>query len=270
MPKDKIHFAHANGFPAKTYNRLFAYLEDDFEIGYLERHAHNPKFPVTDGWERLRDELREELENRYTQKIIGVGHSLGGILHFLTAVENPEFYKAIILLDAPIISRLSSAGIRILKRANLIDRFTPSQITRFRRSHWKTKEEAVEHFRKKEKFAAFDRGVLRDYVEHGTVRNEKGVRLFFKPKIEAEIYRTIPHNLAKFRGKLKVPAFYIGGTNSREARLARLGFMRKYFPFEFRFIKGSHLFPLEKPRETAEIIRQIYFKYLFTAEKLRR
>ncbi|MBA2606633.1 MAG: alpha/beta hydrolase, partial [Acidobacteria bacterium] len=45
MLKEIIHFAHANGFPAKTYSKLFSYLEEDFEINYLEQHAHNPKFP---------------------------------------------------------------------------------------------------------------------------------------------------------------------------------------------------------------------------------
>ena len=79
-----------------------------------------------------------------------------------------------------------------------------------------------EHFKKKEKFAKFDEDVLRDYVEYGTVATEKGVKLFFSPNVEAKIYHTLPHYLPKLRGKLKVPAFYIGGTNSREARLARL------------------------------------------------
>jgi pimeloyl-ACP methyl ester carboxylesterase len=256
MTKDKIHFAHANGFPAKTYSKLFSYLEDDFEIGFLERHAHNPKFPVTDGWGRLRDELREEIEKRYTQKIIGVGHSFGGILHFLVACENPELYKAIILLDAPIISRLSSFGIKILKRFNRMEKFSPSQMTRFRRAFWESKEEAFEHFEKKEKFAAFDRDVLRHYIEHGTVETEKGVKLVFNPKTEADIYRTLPDNLPSFRGRLKVPAAYIGGTNSDEARMARLSFMKKHLPFSFQFIEGSHLFPLEKPQETAKAIKE--------------
>ena len=255
MPREIIHFAHANGFPAKTYNKLFSYLEEDYEINYLERHAHNPKFPVTDGWERLRDELREEIEKRYTQKIIGIGHSLGGVLHFLVAIEKPEIYQAIVLLDAPIISRLSSGGVRILKALNLIDRFTPSQMTRFRRNLWQTKEEVFEHFKEKEKFAAFDADVLRDYAEHGTITTERGIELFFKPSIEARIYSALPHNLPKTRGKLKVPAAYIGGTDSQEAKMARLSFMKKYFPFDFHFLKGSHLFPLEKPQETAEIIK---------------
>jgi len=262
MSKQIIHFAHANGFPAKTYNKLFSNLEDDFEIGYLERHAHNPKFPVTDGWERLRDELREELQKRYAQKIIGVGHSLGGVLHLLVAVENPKIYKAIILLDAPVISRLSSAGIKVLKRMNLMEKFSPSQITRFRRAVWETKIEALEHFQRKEKFANFDAGVLRDYIEYGTTETQSGVKLFFEPKIEAKIYRTIPHNLPKLRGKLSIPVAYIGGTHSREAKLARISFMQKHFPFEFKFIEGSHLFPLENPKGTAETIKEITKKLL--------
>ncbi len=255
MTRQIIHFAHANGFPAKTYSKLFSHLEDDFEIGYLERHAHNPKFPVTDGWERLRDELGEAIEKRYARKIVGVGHSLGGILHFLVAVEKPELYEAIVLLDAPIISRLSSGAVKILKMLNLIDRFTPSQTTRFRRNLWQSKDEVFEHFKEKEKFAAFDQTVLRDYAEHGTTRTERGYELLFKPSIEARIYRALPHNLPKFRSKLKVPAAYIGGTDSHEARMARLSFMRKHLSFEFHFLQGSHLFPLERPGETAEAIK---------------
>lgn len=257
MSKPIIHFAHANGFPAKTYTKLFSYLKDEYDVNYLERHAHDPKFPVTDNWERLRDELRETIEKRYDRKIIGVGHSLGGILHFLAAIEKPELYEAIILLDAPIISRLSSGGVRVLKTLNLIDRFSPSQTTRFRRNLWQSKAEVYEHFRQKEKFAAFDADVLRDYAEYGTIQTERGYELFFKPSIEAKIYRALPHDLPKYRGELKVAAAYIGGTDSQEARMARLSFMRKHFPFDFHFLSGSHLFPLEKPQETAEIIRTV-------------
>ena len=232
-------------------------MKSDFEINYLERHAHNPKFPVTDGWQRLRDELREEIKNRYEKPIIGVGHSLGGILHFLVAIENPELYKQIVLLDAPIISRLSSYGIRFLKLIGQMDKSPLVQTTRFRRTVWETKDEAFEHFKKKEKFAKFDEDILRDYIEYGTIETEKGYELFFTSQAEAKIYHTLPHYLPKLRGKLKVPAAYIGGTHSTEAKMARLSFMRKHFPFEFRFIEGSHLFPFEKPRETAEIIKNI-------------
>ena len=257
MIKNQIHFAHANGFPAKTYNKLFAFLAEDFEIGFLERHGHNPKFPVGDNWKSLKDELKEEIEKRYSQPIIGIGHSLGGILHLLVAVENPELYRQIILLDAPIISRFSSRSLHVLKITKLIDRYSPSKITRFRRNLWQSKEEAFEHFKAKPKFDAFDEDVLRDYVEHGIIEGENGFELFFSPKIEARIYRTIPHHLPKLRGKLKVPTAYIGGNRSREAELARLSFMQKHFPIDFYFLEGSHLFPFEIPAQTAEKIKQL-------------
>jgi pimeloyl-ACP methyl ester carboxylesterase len=257
MSKEIIHFAHANSFPAKTYTKLFSYLSDDFEIGYLERHGHNPNFPITDGWKFLAHELQTEIGNRYTEPVIGIGHSLGGILHFLVACEHPELYKAIILLDAPLVSRLSGTGLKFLKRTRLLDKYSPSRTARFRRNFWKTKDEVLRHFQQKPLFKDFDSDILSDYSDHGTISHENGFKLLFEPKIEAKIYRTIPDSFTKFRGKLKVPAVYIGGTHSREARLARLSFMRKNFPFEFHFIKGSHLFPFEKPLETAQMLKKV-------------
>ena len=260
MIKEIIHFAHANGFPAKTYSKLFLFLENDFEIKYLARHAHNPKFPVTDGWQRLRDELYEEIKKRYTKPVVGIGHSLGGILHLLVAAENPELYKQIILLDAPVISRLSSKGLRFLKATNLIDRYTPAKITRFRRNRWHSKQEIFEHFKTKPKFSGFDEEVLRDYAEHATIETDRGFELFFKPSVEAKIYQTLPHDLPKLKGKLKVPTAYIGGTRSREGKLARLSFMKNNFSVDFHSVKGSHLFPFENPSETAQAIKNIVFK----------
>jgi pimeloyl-ACP methyl ester carboxylesterase len=252
-----IHFAPANSFPARSYDKLFRFLRDDFEIGYLNLHAHDARFPVTDGWQFLAAELKAEIEKRYFEPVIGVGHSLGGILHFLVAVEKPELYRAIVLLDAPLASRLSGAGLSLAKRTKLIRKIAPFTTAVRRRREWKSKAEAFEHFTRK--FRSFDAEMVRDYVEHGTIQNARGnVELVFKPETEAGIYRTIPHNFWKFKGKLKVPAAYIGGTDSREARLARLDFMRRNFPFDFYFIEGSHHFPFQKPFETAQTIKQTF------------
>jgi pimeloyl-ACP methyl ester carboxylesterase len=245
MTRNVIHFAHANGFPARTYNKLFSYLTNDYEIGYLERHAHNPVFPVTDNWFRLKDELREEMRKRYGDvPVVGVGHSLGGVLHLLVAAENPELYRQIVLLDAPVISRLSSRGLQILKLTKLIDRYSPAQMTRFRRNSWETRSEAFEHFQRKPKFAAFDADVLRDYVEHGLIETEKGFQLFFKPSVEAAIYRTLPHHLPSLRGRLQTSVAYVGGTDSREARLARTFLYAQTLSDRISFYQWLSSFPV--------------------------
>jgi pimeloyl-ACP methyl ester carboxylesterase len=255
MTRPTIHFAPANSFPARSYDKLFRFLSDDFEIGYLNLHAHNSRFPVTDGWRFLADELKTEIENRYSEPIIGIGHSLGGILQFMVAAENPQLFKAIVLLDAPLVSRLSGAGVRLLKRLNLMHRFSPSKIAVKRRREWSSKTEAFEHF--KNKFRSFDKEMVRDYVDYGTMENETGIELLFKPETEAAIYRSLPDDFSSFIGRLKIPAGYIGGTRSREAKLARLGFMQKHFPFEFRFLTGSHHFPFHQPEATADAVREM-------------
>ncbi|MCW5959413.1 MAG: alpha/beta hydrolase [Pyrinomonadaceae bacterium] len=255
MTIDTIHFAHANGFPARTYSKLFRFLEDDFEIGYIDQHGHDPRFPVTDNWNFLQNELQTAIEERYRKPVIGVGHSLGGILHLLVAAEHPHLYKSVVLLDAPVISRSSSFGIKILKKLKLLEKHSPARATKMRRRTWKDEEEAFRHFAAKPKYSAFDPEVLRDYVKHGTEESEKGVRLIFKPGIEASIYETLPVDLPRLRGKLSIPLSYIGGINSREARLANLRFMKKHIPANYYFLEGSHLFPFESPEKTAETIK---------------
>ena len=255
--KKIIQFAHANGFPAGTYTKMFSFLEDDFEINFIEQHGHDPKFPVLDDWKFLKLELLTEIKRLYQKPIIGVGHSLGGILHLLVAAENPELYKSIVLLDAPIISRLSSLFIKYAKKTNLMEKYSPARTTKFRRSKWRDETEAFEHFRKKEKFRRFDKQVLRDYIKYGTVKTKDGIKLSFEPNIEAKIYETLPHNLPKLKNKLQMPIAYIGGIKSTEAKLARLGFMKKHFPIKFYFLEGSHLFPFEKPKKTARLIKKV-------------
>jgi hypothetical protein len=91
MTAKTIHFAYDNSSPSKTYNRLFSHLAV-YQINYLERHAHNPRFTITEGWTFLKDELRKEIERLSDQSVIGVCYSLRGILHFLvTVVRGPNF-----------------------------------------------------------------------------------------------------------------------------------------------------------------------------------
>lgn len=256
-PPRQIHFAHANGFPSESYRKLFRSLEPDFSVGYLHKHAHNPDYPVTDNWGFLARELSDEIAETYSEPVIGVGHSLGGVLHLLAAFRDPGMYRALVLLDAPIISRMSSFGLKVMKRSGLLRRYPPASTTVYRRRRFGSREEAFDYFRAKRRFRSFDEDVLRDYVQCGLISDDDGYRLSYEPEIEAAIYSTIPDHLPSLKGRLSVPTFYIGGTDSYEARLARLGFMRRSFEVEFHFIDGSHLFPLEAPLRTADVIRGV-------------
>src|SRR6267378_8124321 len=140
-----LHFSHANGFPAACYRKMFSFLERDFEIDYIDTIGHEPRHPVTDSWPHLVAELIERLE-RYREPVLAVGHSLGGYLTMLAALERPELFRAIVVLDSPVIGTWAGRAFGLVKRFGLVDRVTPAGATRDRRSHWKSAEEAYKHF----------------------------------------------------------------------------------------------------------------------------
>ena len=140
-----LHFAHANGFPGACYRKLFSFLAADFDVGYLPASGHDPRFPVSDGWPLLVEELIASIAGSGRAPVLGVGHSLGGYLTFLAALRRPELFRAIVLLDAPILGPFHGSALQ--ERIGLIDRVAPAAITRNRRREWPSIS-ALEHFRR--------------------------------------------------------------------------------------------------------------------------
>src|ERR1017187_9498271 len=112
MSRDVLHFSHANGFPAACYRKFFGYLEPDFRISSINCIGHDPAYPVTDGWPHLVAQLIDHLTAHCRAPVVGVGHSLGGYLTFMAAVQRLELFKCIILLDAPILGHFDADCLR--------------------------------------------------------------------------------------------------------------------------------------------------------------
>lgn len=249
----RLHFAHANGFPGACYSKLFGLLSAEFAVEYLPASGHDPRFPVTDGWPWLVEELIGSIAGGGTEPVLGVGHSLGGFLTLMAAVHRPDLFRAVVLLDAPILSGFAGSALQLIKLVGLTDRVTLAGITRYRRRTWPNQEAALAHFRRKPRFRSFDPDCLLDYIRYGTVPDDHGVRLAFDPAIEYLIYRTIPHDIHAVVRRLKVPAGFIGGRRSDVLRRTGLAATRRHMPV--MLIDAGHLFPLQIPWEAADAVR---------------
>lgn len=255
MSRDILHFSHANGFPAACYRKFFGYLESDFRISSINCIGHDPAYPVTDGWPHLVAQLIDYLSAHCRSPVVGMGHSLGGYLTFMAAVQRPELFKCIILLDAPIIGHFRGTAFGMLKRLGMVDRITPAHATRERRRDWPSVEDMVAHFRRRKIFRHFDPDCLDDYALLGTSRERGGVRLLFDPEIEYQIYRSVPHDLVYYCNRLKLPAGFIGGRHSNVLKQVGLANTRR--SFRLKRVEGGHLFPLERPLAAADAVRQL-------------
>jgi len=270
-----IIFSHANSFPASTYGVLFKSLRArGFAVRAVDKFGHDPGYPVTSNWPHLVQQLADfgapEVE-RHGQGAWLVGHSLGGFLSVMCAARHPQLgghpVKGVLLIDSPVIGGWRARTLELVKRTQLVGSVSPGKVSRRRRNSWPDATAAFEHFASKKAFARWDPQVLRDYIALGTHDaahgNHRQRVLSFDRDIETAIYNTLPHNLDRLlrRHPLQCPIAFMGGTQSQEMKQVGMTMthrlLGKDHPERQLMIEGSHLFPMEKPQETAAGIEKL-------------
>lgn len=251
-----IHFSHGNGFPAETYHQVIKGLGQRLscDVGYISCLGHNPKYQVDKCWSSLVQELIDHIEQNYNDKVMAIGHSLGGVLSYWACTKRPDLFKAVLLLDSPIYSNYKLLFIKILKACGLIEYFTPAPYTKNRRYSWPSHKAAIDHFASKRVFRYFDEKCIKDYVYFGTEQVDHEVRLKFDPLIEWNIYRTIP-SLKISKLPETVPCGLIHAEHSKVILESDAHHMQQKNKIWRRRLDGcGHLFPFEKPNETVDAI----------------
>jgi pimeloyl-ACP methyl ester carboxylesterase len=265
-----IVFSHANSFPAGTYAVLFRHLRArGFQVRAVDKFGHDPKYPVTDNWwhlvQQLHDFAAREVE-RHGAPAFLVGHSLGGFLSVMCAARHPKLARGVLLLDSPLLGGWKATALGALKRTPLVGSITPGHVSRRRKNRWPSSEAAIEHFRHKKPFAHWDEQVLQDYIAHCT-HDQDGERvLSFDRDVETQIYNTLPNNLEAMlrRHPLRCPVVYIGGRSSQEMQQVGMAMTEQVTKGRVIMLDGTHLFPMEKPVATAAAIEAALRGYEFS------
>jgi pimeloyl-ACP methyl ester carboxylesterase len=258
-----IVFSHANSFPASTYRLMFEALRaHGFTVSAIEKYGHDPRYPVSNNWPHLVQQLcafTEAEAERVGQPVWLVGHSLGGYLSLMAALRLPQIVKGVVLVDSPLLGGWKSSALGLIKRTPLLQKYSPGAISRNRRNRWDSVEQAFAHFRNKKAFANWDEAVLRDYVTHGTEARDGRRVLAFDRAVETAIYDGLPHTLERQLKlhPLRCPVHFIGGTDSEELRRVGLALTQRVTRGRISMLEGSHLFPMEKPLQTADAIAAV-------------
>jgi pimeloyl-ACP methyl ester carboxylesterase len=260
-PMSLIVFSHANSFPASTYRVLFdALRERGFTVAAVDQYGHDPRWPVTDNWTHLVEQLRHTAQaavDRHGAPAYLVGHSLGGFLSVMCAARHPALAQGVVLLDSPLIGGWKATALGAAKRVQLVGSISPGRVSRRRKERWPSRAAVLEHFRHKKAFAHWDERVLHDYVDQGTRDDGHGERvLCFDRAVETAIYNTLPDHLGALlrRHPLKCGAGFIGGRHSLEIRQVGLAMTQAVTRGRLMMLDGSHLFPMERPLATAAAI----------------
>jgi pimeloyl-ACP methyl ester carboxylesterase len=264
--KPTICFSHANSFPAGTYTLLFdAWRRAGWQVIALPRFGHDPAFPVTRDWPHLLEQLAQFItQHSPGQPVHLVGHSLGGFLSLMLACQRRELAAQVVLLDSPVIGGWRSHGAAAARGLGLYHRIGGAYIAQQRRHQWPSRSAALAHFAAKPAFARWDARVLGHYIACGTEADTEqdgtgdsgAVRLSFRREVEAAIYNTLPLRMGRMLGQHAPAAavHFIGGSRSTELRRAGMDATRALLGQRLHWIDGTHLFPMERPEETAAAV----------------
>ncbi|MEO7031526.1 MAG: alpha/beta hydrolase, partial [Herbaspirillum sp.] len=218
----------------------------------------NPTYPVRNGWQYLVDELANELRTNFSEPVILVGHSMGGMLSLMVACAHPELIRCVVLVDAPVVAGWRAVLLRLAKLTGMDLKFSPAQFSIKRRNHWADAAAAYQHYAVKPMFAAWAPGVLNDYMESGLKPDATGVTLSFTREIETAVYRSLPDNIGRMvRHGVQVPVGFVGGLESIECRQAGLAATRRLVGEHLQLLPGGHLLTMEHPVPTAQAVRQM-------------
>ena len=259
MSKTLINFVHANGFPAGSYNALFNSFPKEYQVISHEKYGHNIQYPVKDNWQPLVDELinfvKQQLLINDQQQVINVGHSFGGVISFIAACQQPQLFKGLIMLDPPVLSGSTAVAVKLLKKTRLIDKFSPAGRAETRRTHWPLGTDIAKSFAHRKLFKNFDKRCLDDYISHGVIERNNQLELVFSAQVEADIFRNLAVNLSSYKNQLNVPASLIYADKTDVfPHVYFKKFVKLNKDMKLQVTEGGHMFPLERPEDTAQLI----------------
>ncbi|MCL6240514.1 alpha/beta fold hydrolase [Acinetobacter amyesii] len=260
--KPLIHFAHANGVPSRVYQKLFDLLSDEYDVIYVPLLGPDKRYPIDNHWKSLTQQVIDSIVRQANgRKVIGLGHSLGSVLTFQAALQRPELFEQVLMIDPPMIMGKESFALHIAKllKLKVLDKMSPAGLSKRRRDHWDSREQAAELLRPKGFYKDFDPDCYQAYIDHALMDDKLrgGVELTISRDDEVHIFRTNPSLWWLPHAQPQVPV---------QQLIAEQGpFLARHFPqmvekkfgIPFKVAAGSHMFPLELPVETVELIKNL-------------
>ena len=255
-----IHFLHANGYPPCAYDHILSSFDSDYlvKLSILRPLWENIGSPNFTGWDLFVDDYLNSIENE--ENIIGIGHSIGANILLKSALYMPEKFTKLILLDPTLFIPIKIKVWKILRQINCHQYLSPLiKAARNKRMTYNSFDQIFENYRKKNIFSKLNDKALSDYIDSIIIDNDNGVEIKLSQKWENSIYRNgsihdywIWKNIKGFN----IPIYVITPENNEFGHFnyGRLLKSRNNNFINLTIKDSSHLFPLEKPDETAQLI----------------
>lgn len=264
-----VHFLHGTGFSSLCNAKLAEHLPTAWNLWFTDVPGHGgsqqPSISKMPNWPRMSDSVADAVSEvadiSKKGKVIGIGHSMGGVLTLLAASRYPERFSRIILFD-PVLMHPLIMGFQHFSRVTGLWKrlgFTPD--VNKRRSVWPNLQAMREDLSQKSLYRNWDQDAFDYFIQSATRTRENGqVELCCNPSWEASMFGSYPKGLWKHVRKLKVQTDIIIPKNTipfipygarKAIKINKRINVHKYGESHQLL---EHCFPMEQPEETARLV----------------
>lgn len=263
--RPRLHFTHANGFNAQTYESLLQPLSERFHVTANDQRGHGfTELPAPEGfakgWTIFRDDLIRLLERFDAGPVLLAGHSMGGVASLMAAAARPDLVAGLVLVEPVFLPAIAGP---LLPFMRLMGASVPNIAERAskRRDTFDSKDAIAKSYRGRGAFAHWSDKVLEDYIAGGTRPLEDGrITLACPPHIEAACFTATPYGAYRYAGAVKCPLTLIhgDGTDSTCRPAQARAFAKRNPSARIVTVKGvGHFLPMERPEIVVEEINRV-------------
>ncbi len=256
-----IHFAGANGFPVASYLPFFEQLATHYCLSAMDNRGAWPQRsrpPLGFGMPGFAKDWLSGLEQHSQSVVIGMGHSHGAQVTALAALQQPERFSRLVLIEpATLPNPWIDLVYRYLPKALIYQLMPFIKRTRNRQREWPSRDAFIERYQNHPTYRLFERASLEAYASFGLKKKrDAGFELVFDPSWEDYIFRKIRFAWHIMR-KLEHPTLLIRGANSSLLSSDAFKRFNQSLPSNvtaIEFEDAHHLLPQEQSQRTAEAV----------------
>ncbi|HEY0301750.1 MAG TPA: alpha/beta hydrolase [Rhizomicrobium sp.] len=252
-----LHFTHATGFNAQTYQGLLTPLQGRFRVAAADMRGHGfTALPAVPGpqarWTTFASDLAPILDRLDGAPVILAGHSMGAITSMMVAGDRPERVRGLVLVEPVLVPRFSREIARLLAVFGVkppANSDLAAMATK-RRAIFPSFEMALSSYRGRGAFRTWPEETIADYLRGGLVPTGNGteMRLACDPLWEAAIFRNAPAGIARIASRVRCPLtlIYCGDGTAREHQVRIIA--RRHGSARLVKVPGTtHFLPMERP-----------------------
>ena len=252
-----LHFTHATGFDAQTYQALLTPLQGRFRVTAADMRGHGfstlPAHPGPQAsWSSFAADLAPILDGIDTAPVVLAGHSMGAIVSMMVAGNFPARVRGLVLVEPVLVPHYSR---QITKLMAFLGRKPPpnsnlAEMAAKRRAIFPSFEMALSSYRGRGAFKSWPDETIADYLRGGLLSTGNGteMQLACEPLWESAIFQNAPPGIARLASRVRCPLtlIYSGNGTAREREIQIVA--RRHGHARLVQVPGTtHFLPMERP-----------------------